>query len=482
MPKQLAAFCLAAFLLLFLTGPAVATCGGGGGGGLGGAASVGGGTGAEPTVYRVPWVIVGPGQSVPGGDTALILYWLPISSEDALGSALQTSRMLTLASARCVAMVLVTPDHQALHKAFGAVAGEPLAVLQTADGREIGRVLAKKGKLPSGEVDKLVDATLGQREKEAKALIDGAEKKAAQDKNGAVADLQKVWQDRCLLPSQGKKAAKALKKLGVLVEQAALDSLGPDFLPDPGAITESLVETKLLAGLKAELAADYVLSEKLYREAAELDPADATPLRFLGELYRHHTGEWHKATDTFQLLLSRPADPVSKAVAQHGLGKMTIHGGKFADGLALFEKSIATYPLPITYRNLAVYWYSEKEVEKAQGYTRKAVELAPNDRYNQIFAAVYLAVAGNHEEARKIAQDNEAVMEASYNLAAIWAQLGDKTKAMELLRRHFYEYERYEAVRGMEMREARDDYMFATLHADPAFIELTALATRYQMQ
>jgi tetratricopeptide (TPR) repeat protein len=479
MPKLRFPILLAPILTFALAAPLAATCGGGGGGGLGGAASMGGGS--EPTVYRVPWQVVSAGQAPPSGDVAWILYWLPISSPDALGSGLQTSRTLTLASARCVAMVLVDPEHAALRKELGAQDGEPLAVLTFPDGRELGRVLAKNGKLVTTEVDKLVDSALDRREKEAKDLLAAAEKKSATDKDGAAADLQRLWGDRCLLPSQGKKAAKLLKKLGVAVDQAALESLGPDQLADPGGSRIAAVEPVLLAGLKAELAADYEAAGKNYRQAAELDPGDATALRFLGEFYRHHTGEWDKATVTFRRLLAAPADPVSRAVAQHGLGKMTIHGGKFADGLALFEQSIATWPLPITYRNLAVYWFSEKETQKAAAYTAKAAALDPHDRYNQIFAAVYLAVAGKHEEARQIAVENENLLEASYNLAAIWAQLGDQAQAMRLLKRHFYEYERYEAVRAMEMREARDDYMFAAMHGDPAFVELTALATRFQM-
>ena len=75
-----------------------------------------------------------------------------------------------------------------------------------------------------------------------------------------------------------------------------------------------------------------------------------------------------------------------------------------------------------------------------------------------------------------IAKANEGVLEASYNLAAIYAQLGDKKKAMELLRRHFESYERYDAVRAMEMKEARDDYMFLAMHQDPEFITMTKLA------
>ena len=73
------------------------------------------------------------------------------------------------------------------------------------------------------------------------------------------------------------------------------------------------------------------------------------------------------------------------------------------------------------------------------------------------------------------------MLEASYNLAAIWAQVGDRAKAMELLRRHFYTYERTDAIRAMEMKEARDDYMFASLHRDPAFVGLTRLARGARM-
>jgi hypothetical protein len=47
---------------------------------------------------------------------------------------------------------------------------------------------------------------------------------------------------------------------------------------------------------------------------------------------------------------------------------------------------------------------------------------------------------------------------------------------MELLRRHFYEYERYDEVRSMEMWEARVDYVFASLKGDEEFVKLTAMA------
>ncbi|HEV7784848.1 MAG TPA: tetratricopeptide repeat protein, partial [Thermoanaerobaculia bacterium] len=426
---------------------------------------------------------LGPGATAPKApEAALVLYWFPKSPRDAQGSPLQTSRPLSLAGTRCVATSLVTPDNQEIHDTFKAPAGQEVAVLAGADGTEIGRVAAAEGKLDARAVEKLVYGELDKREENLQSLVDGAGKKESSDRDGAIADYKKVWEQRCLVPGLGRKAAKELKKLGVEVDKSALLRLGPDGLAEPGrAANGAEVEKALRAGLDAEIAARYRDAEKLYVKAVALDPSDPTALRFLGELYRHQTGEWDKSRALFERVLAQPADPIARAVAMHGLGKMTIHAGHNAEGLALFESSLAEYPLPITYRNLAVYWFSEKQAEKAAGFMRQALALAPEDGYNQIFAAVYLAAAGHGDEATKIAKKNESVLEASYNLAAIYAQAGDRTKAMELLRRHFYEYERFNPVRAMEMQEARDDYMFASLHHDPDFVALTMLAPGHGM-
>jgi len=94
--------------------------------------------------------------------------------------------------------------------------------------------------------------------------------------------------------------------------------------------------------------------------------------------------------------------------------------------------------------------------------------------YNTNAAAGFMAASGHGDEALKIARKNEAVLPASYNLAAIYAQLGQRDKALALLKRHFFQYERYEAVRSKEMMEARVDAVFASLMKDPGFIALTS--------
>jgi len=74
----------------------------------------------------------------------------------------------------------------------------------------------------------------------------------------------------------------------------------------------------------------------------------------------------------------------------------------------------------------------------------------------------------------KIAKANEGLLCASYNLAAIYAQIGQKDRALALLKRHFFEYERYQSVRSKEMMEARVDAVFASIVEDPAFVSMTA--------
>jgi tetratricopeptide (TPR) repeat protein len=264
---------------------------------------------------------------------------------------------------------------------------------------------------------------------------------------------------------------KELKKLGVTDVAEIPDGINDGINFDP--VVMSRVAKSMREGLKAENAGDYLAAEKFYGEAHQIDPADPAPLRYLGELYRHHIGDWGKARETFNSILAMPADPMSRAVALHGLGKMTIHEGDFKKGLQLMEASVREYPLALAYRNLAVYWNSEGDKAKTDFYTQQALQLEPRDPYNLVFAAAFMAGNGHRDEALKIARENEKLLPASYNLAAIYAQAGQKEKALALLQRHFFEYERYQEVRSKEMMEARVDAVFASLINDPAFLALT---------
>jgi tetratricopeptide (TPR) repeat protein len=460
----LARFSSLVLIILMLTTQEWATCGGGGGGGMGG---MGGGSGAgvPQETYPVPWKLIKPED--PPLAQGLAVYWFPTSQQELEKSSLRFSRTLTLYSQQCVTMGIV--DYRtALGKKFAGDDKLPIAVLAQADGKLVGKAENKNGFLKVEQVEKLVETEMKSREDGVKRQMDAAKEKAkAGDSQGAVQIYRAVYDQKCLFPGKAKDAAKELKKLGVTVADV------PD-APNFDHRFTAQIERVMQNGLKAENAAKYLDAERLYMEAHRMDPADPAPLRYLGELYRHHIGDWDKARTTFDSILIMPADPISRAVALHGLGKMTIHEGEFKKGLGLMEASVREFPLALTYRNLAVYWNSEGDTAKTDYYVQQAMALEPHDSYNLIFAAAFMAGNGHGEEALKIARENEALLPASYNLAAIYAQAGQKDKALSLLKRHFYEYERYQAVRSKEMMEARVDAVFASLRSDATFMALTS--------
>jgi tetratricopeptide (TPR) repeat protein len=464
MKTSLARYLAILLTILFATQSTWATCGGGGGGGGGGMPSGMGGSNA-PT-YPVPWKIRTPKDSpVTAG---LVLYWFPSSKEELQRSSLRQSRLLTLYATQCISMELADRRNPNADKLIGD-SKLPVAVLATTDGTPVNKLENTDGRLKVEQVEKLVESELKQRESALEAnMKDAREKAKAGDNAAAIKLYQAVLGEKCMFPGKAKNAAKELKKLGVN------DIASVPAIPVFDVSQSALIEQTMRRGLIAELNARYIAAEKLYSRAHAMDPADPAPLRYLGELYRHHIGDWNKARLPFEAILSMPADPLSRAVALHGLGKMTIHDGEFKKGLALMEQSVTEYPLALAYRNLAVYWNSEGDLAKANQYTRKALALDPRDPYNLVFAAVFMAASGHSDEALKIARENVNLLPASYNLAAIYAQNGQREKALALLKRHFFRYERYQSVRTKEMMEARVDAVFHSIRQDPTFVALTS--------
>jgi tetratricopeptide (TPR) repeat protein len=470
--KRSIARTLATLLISLLAAQSIwATCGGGGGGGVGGMS--GGGGGNTPQVYYVPWKVRAPKDPPPMG---LVLYWFPASQNELDNSSLRQSRSLSLYASQCVSMEVADAKTEAGQKILGDTK-PPVAILATPDGQPVSKVENKDGKLQVADVEKVVQSEVKKREGAIDSQMKEAEGKAkAGDSATAIKLYQAVLDQKCMFPKKAKDAAKELKKLGV--NDVAEIPNAPIFDARIGA----RIEQTMRAGLRAEMNGRYVQAEKLYAMAHQMDPADPTPLRYLGEVYRHHIGDWEKARVTFEAILNMPADPLSRAIALHGLGKMTIHEGEFKKGLALMEQSIAEFPTPIAYRNLAVYWNSEGDPVKGNEYTEKALALDPKDSYNLVFAAVFMAANGRGDEALKIAQRNINLLPASYNLAAIYAQAGQREKALTLLKRHFFTYERYRTVRAKEMMEARVDAVFDSIRGQSEFMALTSGADgRLQM-
>lgn len=416
-------------------------------------------------VYDVPWTKMKDGDVTP--TEGLTLYWFPASDIDYKHSSLRVSRVLALYGARCVKLSVADANSATAQKLLGDTKA-PAVVLSAAGDQILNKLAATNGDLKVMDVEAMLESEVKKRRDILKDRLDGAQSKAeAGDKKGAIEDYQSIVAQKCLVPLLAKRAAKELKRLGVDVSD----------VPDGPKFDKSLgekIQDTLIAGVKAENDSNYSEAKRLYEDAHKMDLADPAPLRYLAELYRHDIGDWDKASEIYNSILTMQSDPLSRAVALHGLGKITIHNGSFKAGEQMMEKSVETYPTPLAYRNLAVYWNSEGDSEKCLANIDQALKLAPDDPFNRVFAAVFMAGHGRTEEALKIAQDHEGLLPASYNLAAIYAQAGQKDKALAMLKRHFFEYERNQQVRAEEMMEARVDRVFDSLMKDKDFLALTS--------
>src|ERR1041384_171739 len=273
--------------LLFSFAPAWAPWGGGGGGGVGGMS----GGGGDMKIYYVPWKVRAPQD--PPVTMGLVLYWFPATTEEVQKSSLRASRTLSLYAAQCVSMELADYRTDTGKKLIGD-SKPPLAVLATPDGTTVSKIENKDGKLNVSDVEKLVDNEIKKRESALdQQLKDGKDKAKAGDNEAAIKLFRAVQGEKCMFPGKAKDAAKELKKLGVT------DVAEVEAVPVFDARQSAQIERIMTAGLHAEMTARYVAAERLYTRAHLLDRADPTPLRYLGELYRHHIGDWARARATF---------------------------------------------------------------------------------------------------------------------------------------------------------------------------------------
>src|SRR2546422_8053884 len=135
--------------------------------------SGGGGGGSSPTVYNVPWKIFKVKEAPAQG---LVLYWFPVSNDEIKRSSLRESRTLSLYATQCVAMELADSQIPNADKLIGE-SKLPVAVLATPDGTPVKKVENTNGKLKVGDVEKLVDSEMKQRESTLTEQINEAARK-----------------------------------------------------------------------------------------------------------------------------------------------------------------------------------------------------------------------------------------------------------------------------------------------------------------
>ena len=232
-------------------------------------------------------------------------------------------------------------------------------------------------------------------------------------------------------------------------------------------------------GIGHEQGGRYLEARVLYRRAVALCPREPVPRRFLAELYRFHTGEWALAEAQFLIIMELTAageDEFSRAVALQGLGKLELWKENAKEGLRLLQASMKLAPNPLCARHLADYWHAAGDLDKAFAYSKIALDLDPDEPYNRIFYAAFLAARGELEEARVLARETPFHPSQLYNRGCLALACGQRDAGFTLLKRHFEEFETNDRVRLLEMTVARQDMFMKPYWQDPDFLALTKMA------
>ena len=106
--------------------------------------------------------------------------------------------------------------------------------------------------------------------------------------------------------------------------------------------------------------------------------------------------------------------------------------------------------------------------DKALGYFERAFELDDNE-FTRTLLACYRARAGRTQEAREALKETVVSPQNYYNLACTHALLGDRDRALELLRRSLDENFLTPGSRERQKTWARDDPDLKSLRGDPRF-------------
>ncbi len=412
----------------------------------------------------MPWKVLEPQRAPAPGPSGLAVLWFPVSRDEARGSQLLESRYLTVSIAPCSGFWIVPSDAAArLRFRYGALTAAPLALLVGADGVELARVAAEKGELRVGALERLLRGELDRRRAVAEARLDEAlAKEKAGEVDAAAGLYREIYAQRCLFPGSARKAQKALKRLrqaGGRRRCRTRRSRSPTSRRSRSEEMDGAPARRAPGGVRAphrrraaRLRAGACRRSRRSGGDAVPGRVPPPPLRRLAAGARSCSSE----------ILARPADAVSRAVALHGLGKMTIHAGEFVRGVAHVRgvgrrvSAAAHLSQPRGLLELGGPFRQGLGVCRAGAGAGAGRPLQPDlrgdllRRPGQDPAEARAGRAGERAGARGVVQPGGDLGAAR-----------TKEKALELLARHFYQYERFDPVRAREMQEARDDIAFA---------------------
>ncbi len=297
-----------------------------------------------------------------------------------------------------------------------------------------------------------------------------------------------------------KQTKEALEE-GVRFFETAIDR-DPEFSLPHSALAHTLV---LMGGAHVPFTDVRSRAQQLVTRALELDPNSSDAHLAAGNLALQCDLDWKKAEAELQkaltlnpgnfsahawyatlLALNQRFDDArdefreairlnpSADLAWMGLVLTEYHSGDVYAATTLAEELVDRNPTSVLNRLLLAYCY---EAEGRSTDVLKELDKlpVPTDLTSRVARAALSALAGRPDEARSMVRELEERSKTSFvprlSIAQLYASLGEKNKALELLERDFREGDR-----GLSSRY--QDPEFRTLRTEPRF---TGLLREYHL-
>ena len=211
---------------------------------------------------------------------------------------------------------------------------------------------------------------------------------------------------------------------------------------------------------------DWAAAEEQYRRAIELNPNNAHAHMFYAHLL---SSSGRHAEALAEVKRARELDPLFPFLAALE-GQFFLHAGQTEEGLARLQKAVELEPnLWLTHLFMASAYIEKGMYAEAIASARKSRELSGGNTHAMVDESFALVKIGNEAAARELLREvlrmSEARYISHYNVALVYATLGESDKAIEWLEK------------GIEQRDPKMTFLkvdpkWGKLRSDPRFMDI----------
>jgi len=232
-------------------------------------------------------------------------------------------------------------------------------------------------------------------------------------------------------------------------------------------LDNSLAEAHATIGLCYVQEWKYDDAEREFKQAISLNPRYGTAYHWYNIML---VRTWRTEEASAMIQKAHELDPFSPII-EINLGLIPLLRGQYEDALGYFTKSVELDPsFAVGYEWQGIANNRLKKYSDAQAQLEKAVELSGRSSECISSLAYFYAKHNMRDKALKLLKENERRYNegtgSAYNIARIYAGLGDKEKALEMLEKDFNDHSIW--FGNLLIDDAWDD-----IRTEPRFIALT---------